>query len=219
MPVGTVFSRFTVTGEALRVDGELLLPVLCQCGTSKWVSKHNLLAGRSQSCGCLNAELVRARCQKYPTGSTATYSIWFAMVRRCTNPADPNYKNYGGRGVAVCPRWSEFMNFYDDMGVAPKGLSLDRLDNSLGYSKANCDWVSRRANLMNRRNTVRVDYRGEQKTLYELSALCGVPWANLYKRLFVEGRSVEDAMRPVKFKSKNGQSVWNLKLKKETENV
>jgi hypothetical protein len=44
-------------------------------------------------------------------------------------------------GVTICSRWKKFENFLVDMGEPPEGYSLDRIDNTKGYSKKNCRWV------------------------------------------------------------------------------
>src|SRR6266404_9122317 len=57
--------------------------------------------------------------------TTRTYIAWAAMIARCTNPKGIGYKNYGGRGIAVCERWlHSFENFLADMDEKPTGLTL-----------------------------------------------------------------------------------------------
>lgn len=205
---GTVFGRLTVTGEPVRIGNNLCLPVCCTCGNEKTVLKSNLVSGATSSCGCLNAELTGIRSRKHPVGSKKTYDIWHAMLSRCNNPENAHYHNYGGRGIRVCKRWHQFQNFWEDMGPAPAGLTLERVKNHKGYSKGNCEWVTRQVNLMNKRTTVRVVFRGVEMNLKQLSTLCGVPWRNLYHRLYVQNWSIEDAIKPVRFKSPSGQTVW-----------
>lgn len=42
------------------------------------------------------------------------YNKWHNMLRRCYDPNDNKYKNYGGIGVYVCERWKCFEYFLED---------------------------------------------------------------------------------------------------------
>jgi hypothetical protein len=82
----------------------------------------------------------------------ATYTVWQAMHQRCENPNCASFADYGGRGILVDPEWRTFEAFIRDMGLSPPGHTLDRIDNELGYTKANCRWVSTQAQNQNRRS-------------------------------------------------------------------
>lgn len=74
---------------------------------------------------------------------TRTYRIWCGVRSRCCNPCARDFAAYGARGILLCPRWHIFENFLSDMGVAPDGLSIDRIDGMRGYEPGNCRWATR----------------------------------------------------------------------------
>ena len=135
----------------------------CDCGTVKEVAGGELKKGSVRSCGCFRVE------QKSTHGMTrrAEYWVWNAMRQRCENKNDPNYDNYGGRGISVCDRWKSFENFISDMGFRPsKNSTIDRVDNDKGYSPDNCEWTSRKNQSINQR--IRKDNTTGHKGVYKI---------------------------------------------------
>ena len=120
----------------------------CTCGKERLVREDTLIAGRTSSCGCINR-----RRESHGLSRTKAYAAWNRLLRRCRNPEDAGYANYGGRGIAVCDRWLSVEKFVEDMGEPEAGLSIERLDNSKGYSKDNCVWASRSKQNRNMRTT------------------------------------------------------------------
>lgn len=88
-----------------------------------------------------------------PKFKTTEYFTWGAIKQRCYNPNHQKFEEYGGRGITVCKRWKDsFENFLEDMGKKPTPKhTLDRIDNSKGYSPKNCRWVTRSIQGSNRR--------------------------------------------------------------------
>lgn len=83
-------------------------------------------------------------CREYHgMTNTITYISWQHMRDRCYNVNNPRYSRYGGRGITVCDEWDcSFLSFYEDMGERPcSTMSLQRIDNDLGYCKNNCKWA------------------------------------------------------------------------------
>jgi hypothetical protein len=74
------------------------------------------------------------------------------MRQRCRDPKRKDWKNYGGRGIAVCQRWMIYENFLADMGRRPSPKhSLDRIDNDKNYEPGNCRWATKAEQIASRR--------------------------------------------------------------------
>ncbi len=95
------------------------------------------------------------------------YRTWTGMMHRCHNPRSVGFKRYGATGVEVCERWRTFDHFSHDVGERPPGMTLDRLNNDLGYYPENCRWATRKQQSQNRRNVTWLTILDETKTLKE----------------------------------------------------
>lgn len=157
--LGDVFGRLTVTELGVvhvSSGGREYRAAMCacECGSTKTVPLSSLVTGNTRSCGCFLSESTSTRSTKHSKYGTPTYYAWSAMIQRCTNPKNPGYKNYGGRGISIDPAWLDFEVFYTDMGDPPPGLSLDREDNDGAYNKHNCRWADRTTQSRNQRSQV-----------------------------------------------------------------
>lgn len=124
-------------------------------------------------------------------------NTWYLMKNRCENLKDKDYKNYGARGIRVCPEWQSFDEFYAwalSSGCV-RGLSLDRIDNDGMYSPFNCRWASAKEQSNNRRSNVVLSCDGETKTIAKWSNDSGIPYGALHRRIFVYGWSAENALK------------------------
>jgi hypothetical protein len=138
----------------------------CRCGEIRVVRLSKIQSGRWQTCGCIH------RTHGMPAEERVLLSTWHNMLRRCENPDDPGYQNYGGRGIGVCERWAEsFRDFVADMGPRPSDAhSIDRIDNDGHYEPGNCRWATRHEQARNKRNNRNIMANGE--------TLCVVAWAD-----------------------------------------
>lgn len=116
------------------------------------------------------------------------------MKRRCDNPKNISYANYGGRGITVCPEWRDnFEAFLRDMGPRPAGHSLDRIDNDKPYEPGNVRWATRGTQANNTRANRRITHSGVTKTLSQWAHEIGVPVVTLHRRL-ADGWTLERAL-------------------------
>lgn len=83
------------------------------------------------------------------------YRVWQDMRARCSDQNDKRWKDYGGRGITVCERWSmSVAAFIADMGPDPgPEYSLDRINNDGNYEPGNVRWANRFEQARNTRRT------------------------------------------------------------------
>lgn len=132
---------------------------------------------------------------RHGMANTPEYRSWQDMHSRCSNPKDISFANYGGRGIAVCARWSSFPHFYADMGARPgPNYSLDRYpDNNGDYSPGNCRWATQGQQLRNTRRTRNFTLYGMTKCLKDWCHDFGKEPQLVSKRLKL-GWTIEDAL-------------------------
>ena len=124
---------------------------------------------------------------------TKTYKSWVGMKQRCLNKNNSRYKDYGGRGIKICPEWLNFESFYKDMGERPENKTLDRIKNNLGYSKSNCKWSTPKEQCNNRKNNVFLTYKGKTQTITQWADELNIEYKTLFMRL-KRGWSVKRAL-------------------------
>lgn len=156
---GQRFTRLLVLRPSLPVfmSGKLrpAWKCLCDCGKTAICLGESLRTNHTKSCGCLHLEKNRTNNLLHGHNRVGKrspeYKSWDAMTQRTSNPNFIDYKNYGGRGIAVCERWRKFENFLADMGARPDGMSLDRINNDGNYEPGNCRWATRMQQRQNAR--------------------------------------------------------------------
>lgn len=120
-------------------------------------------------------------------------AVWHHMKSRCTNPDDSHYESYGGRGITVCDKWLTWEGFLEDMlDGYTKGLSLERKDVNLGYSKDNCCWIPLPDQAFNKQDSIYITHpsRGQIR-LTEHSRELGFNARTVYARYREYGDNYE----------------------------
>lgn len=119
----------------------------CDCGEQTISRVIDVKRGLKRSCGCLRREKapLNGKTRTHGLYGSSEYNTWARMIQRCTNPNDPAFPRYGGRGITVCEEWrGSFKAFLRDMGLrSHPHLTLERKDNEKGYCKDNCCWADR----------------------------------------------------------------------------
>jgi len=170
---------------------------LCECGETFEALGDSLKSGNTKSCGCLKRGDKNPNVVTHGMSKSKEYSAWAAALARCTNPKHQSFSHYGARGIFMCQEWADgFESFFNDMGRAPEGLELDRIDNDGPYAKWNCKWSTRSEQVKNQRRHLigSFSYRGEKLTMREISRRTGFNATTITKRMRVNGESTEEAV-------------------------
>lgn len=165
----------------------------CDCGTEVTRESQYLRAKHRPAprhCGCQHGN------KRHAMSDTRPYRIWHGMRGRCLNPLDKDWRNYGARGITVCEAWVQsFAAFWSDMSSTYQPwLTLGRVDNSAGYSKANCRWETPQEQGNNTRANVMLNTPLGRMTLQQAATAYGLKAVTLGARLQRYGWSLERAL-------------------------
>jgi hypothetical protein len=168
----------------------------CDCGKEKPAVLYGSLVGRrSESCGCLRMEGLIKPTHQVHGQRNPTYRSWRNMRTRCYNSRHPSYRQYGLRGITVCPQWQDdFDQFFKDMGPRPEGLTLERENNEGHYTPGNCKWGTRCEQAGNTRRNLVVEWNTVQCNLIDVARMENVDYASLRYHVFHKGRPLQTAI-------------------------
>lgn len=208
--INSQFGHLLVVGETRDKYGNKSMLCKCDCGTHVPVGKVQLLRGRKtcgRQCPFFRNNLL-ARLTTHGLTHHPAYTSWYSLKTRCYNPKDKRYKDYGGRGITVDPKWMTFSGFWADMGASYEaGKSIDRINNDKGYYKENCRWATLSEQANNKRNTVKILTSAGKMTITQAAEHFGIPRSNLQDRL-QRGWSVQRALStPINIKHRRNANT------------
>lgn len=155
--------------------------------------------------------------------------IYRHMKSRCSNPNEPEYNLYGGRGITVCDEWinptrAKTLGWVTLGWLAFKewslshgyqdDLSIDRIDNNKGYSPDNCRWANSKTQSNNRRCVYSISYKGKTQTLSQWCDELGLKYQTILRRISVQHWSFEKA-----FETKSDARERAITYKNETKSL
>jgi len=181
--VGQQYGRWVVLRIAGRdKGGEIVWLCRCVCGRERVVKGGSLRRGSSKGC----ASCAQERNATHGGSGTRLYVIWRSMRTRCDVESHPTYKNYGGRGIAVCREWNKSFEAFRDWALAngyKQGLTIDRIDNDGNYEPDNCRWATMKQQNRNARSNIHVTINGITKLLCEWAEVAGIKYITLWRRV------------------------------------
>jgi len=138
---------------------------------------------------------------------TPTYKAWRHMRKRCAAKIGTHHgKHYREKGITICSRWDNFLCFLEDMGPKPPGRTLDRENNTLGYSPENCRWATKAEQDRNRCNNVMLTLNDETRCMQDWCAQFGLLPPTVHYRLKA-GWSVERTLTTPSRQQRKKQQV------------
>lgn len=196
--VGARFGRLIVIGAGItRFNGGYSWRVRCDCGAEKDVRPLSLIGGSTQSCGCYRREFIGDTKRVHGRRQSSEYFIWRGIKARCCNSKNPNYKNYGQRGIVICAALrASFVYFFTKIGERPsRNHTIDRRDNNGNYSCGECGecksngwifnlrWATAVEQNRNRRNNRLITIDNVTQPFSAWCAIGGVRWDTASSRI------------------------------------
>jgi hypothetical protein len=161
----------------------------CSCGNTCVILGKSIRTEQTRSCGCLHKGQLIERCTTHGDSHARLYNIYNSMIGRCLNPKIRQYKDYGGRGIAVCDEWlsnyEAFREWAHSHGYADD-LTIERKDVNGHYCPENCCWIPKALQGRNRRDHRLLTAFGETKSAIEWAddPRCAVGYTTLMGRLY-----------------------------------
>jgi hypothetical protein len=189
---GFISGRLTIKEVVTDTSRHKKALCVCTCGSEKLVRLERILNNQTKSCGCILKEVTaeRNRNNRIKNSNTLAYKTWLGVIQRShLGTKGEKYKQLG-----ISEEWLSFETFFTDMGERPfPEATIDRIENTKGYSKENCRWASQLEQQTNRTNNRRIEINQVTKCLSEWLRLYSRTEGSFYSRINA-GWSEEDAI-------------------------
>lgn len=183
---GLSFGGWDVIGHSYRKNGHAITLCQSKCEHTEVREIRNDLLKSDNPPMCSICRKNNGRA--FGLSKTRIHHIWDGMNRRCYDPNNKSYKNYGERGITICDEWlgkNGFLNFYNwalDNGYSEL-LSIERMDVNKGYSPDNCTWIPMPDQSKNRTITLYYEIDGEKDTVANVAKANDMNYATIKDRI------------------------------------
>lgn len=157
---------------------EVLWECQCDCGKIVVVKSYSIISGHSKSCGCKKIKHGYSHKERL-------YETWKNMRRRCFDPKNKRWANYGGKGVTICKEWNDYSVFRSwamENGYADN-LTIDRKDADGNYCPDNCRWADAKTQANNVSRNRIIEHDGKKMTMSEFADYLGISYSALQHRM------------------------------------
>lgn len=186
--IGERFGNLLVIEEVEERNGKRMLRCLCDCGEETIVEFGNLRNHLTLSCGC-------KRGKQNGKSTTRLYKIWSGMRSRCYRETCGSYYNYGGRGITICEEWKENFSAFEEWAKVngyADNLTIERIDVNGNYCPENCTWVTWQEQCNNKRNNIKLTYKGQTHNLRTWAEITQIPLKVLRDRACLRHKGWSD---------------------------
>lgn len=165
--IGDIIDNLTIISDPFIINktgtkNQYYIVCKCSCGKEKIMECYSSGLPRSRSCGCKINEYRKEIMKqmgtwdkwretinvKHKLSYDSAYITFHRMKQRCYNPKNKDFAHYGGRKpnpVTICEEWlsdvTKFVKWARDNGYQ-EGLTINRIDEELGYFPENCEWIT-----------------------------------------------------------------------------
>lgn len=139
---GRRYNMLVVLEKAHKKGNNQYWLVKCDCGKVKHIIGHAMVGGRTKSCGCYHAALMKSQrfAVRHNMRYTYTYNQWLNLKKRCSTAYLSRWPGRG-RHNQLYSKWHLFDNFVADMGPCPDDHRLVRIDPKKPFDAQNCVWA------------------------------------------------------------------------------
>lgn len=148
---------------------------------------HTLYDAQCSLCGFIYKKVKKSNLRpvsscnhpiKRPMASKRLQHIYTSMISRCYKKTDKSFRFYGAKNITVCDDWKNNRNnffYWAILSGYNEEMTIDRINEKLGYFPENCRWVSKEKNAKFKSTTRIIEIDGIKDSLSGWAKKFGIP--------------------------------------------